>query len=152
MSDQLDPNHPRQKLVFFVAGPVDDATRKAVAEFVGGVGETRNWLLGAPQHVSEHEVPEDQSHGEHCVDDVGAFLDLYSVHPPWTLPREIDLRHFDEATALLTALAECSRRLQLNFDVYYAGEVIGSVSGGEMDEGVREGLLGEWKRVLDQSA
>jgi len=59
-----------------------------------------------------------------------------------TLPREIDLRHFDEATALLTALAECSRRLQLNFDVYYAGEVIGSVSGERWMRASAKGSLG----------
>ena len=102
-------------------------------------------------YFDEHEVPEDQSRGAHCLDYVGGFIELYSTYPPWTLPREVDLRHFEEATALLTALEECSRRLQVNFEVYFADEVIGYVTDGEMDYGLREGLLNEWKRVLDQS-
>jgi hypothetical protein len=74
MSEKLDPNQPRQNLAFVVAGPVDDATRKGVAEFVGVVGETRNSLLGAPQYVNEHEVPEDQSHASTAWTALAPFL------------------------------------------------------------------------------
>jgi hypothetical protein len=151
MTDQLAPDHPRHKLAFFVEANVDHTIREAVAEFVEHLGKARAWLLGAPRYVDEHEVPEDQTRGEHCADYVGGFIELYSAHAPWTVPRDLDLLQFAEATALMTAVEDCSRRLKLDFEIYYAGEVIGYVRNGQMVEGVREGFLDEWKHVLDQA-
>lgn len=123
-----------------------------MAEFVEPLGKARAWLLGTPRYVDEHEVPEDQSQGERCADYVGGFIEQYSAHAPWTVPRDLDLLQFEEATALMIAFEDCSRRLKLDFEIYYAGEVIGYVRNGQMVEGLREGFLGEWKNVLDQSA
>lgn len=67
------------------------------------------------------------------------------------MPREVDLRQLEEATALLTALAGFSRTRGLDFEIYYAGEVIGYVTGGNMDEGVREVFLDGWKQFLGLS-
>lgn len=151
MSDHLDPSHPRQQLAFFVVPPVDHAARAAVAVFVSNLGALRTWPLGPPQYIDEHEVPDDQSHGDLCVDHVGGFIEFYSTLPPWTLPREIDREHLEEATAVLTALEKFSRNMGLNFQIYYANEVIGYINNGAMDEGIREVFLEEWKRSLEQS-
>ncbi len=86
------------------------------------------------------------------MDYVGGFVEFYSTLPPWTLPREIEQQHFEEATALLAELEELSRNLRLNLQIYYANEVIGYINDGEMDEGVREAFLQEWMRSLEQSS
>lgn len=143
--DTLGPDHPRHKLAFYVAQDVDFDIRAAVADFVTKIGALRTWLLGPPQYFDIHEVPEEDSPEAHCSDDVGAFIEIYSGWPPWTVPREIDLQQFEEATALLSALEDFSRERSLNFEVYYAGEVIGYITEGKMD-GVREMLLDEWER------
>jgi hypothetical protein len=148
--DTLSPDHPRHKLAFYVAQDVDFDIRAAVAEFVSKVGSSRSWLLGPPQYFDIHEVGEEDNPKAHCADDVGAFIEIYSGWPPWSVPRGIDRQLFDEATALLTALEEFSRERNLDFEVFYAGEVIGYVTDGKMD-GVREMLLDEWERSFHAS-
>lgn len=143
-----DPNHPRDKLAFYVAGDVDFDIRDAVAAFVVETGVSRAWTLGPPQYFDIHEVPDDHSHGTRCWDDVGGFIEVYSGRPPWTVPREIDLQQFEESVAFLTALEEFSCKRGLDFEVHYAGEVIGYVTEGRM-EGVREMLLDEWKQSFE---
>lgn len=143
----ISPNHPRETLAFYVDQDVDFEIREAVADFVQKVASSRTWTLGPPEYFDIHKVPEDQTSGDCCTDDVGASIEVYCAKPPWTVPREVDLQQFEESTELLTALEDFSRERGLNFEVYYAGEVIGYVTDGKMD-GVCEMLLDEWERSL----
>jgi hypothetical protein len=148
--DAVAPDHPRHKLAFCVDQDVDFGIRAAVADFVSKIGSSRTWLLGPPQYFDIHNVPEEDTPGNHCTDEVGAFIEIYSSWPPWTVPREIDRQLFEDATALLTALETLSRERNLNFEVYYAGEVIGYVTDGKLDD-VREMFLDEWERSFGAS-
>jgi hypothetical protein len=147
-----DPDHPRHKLAFFVVEDVDDTIRAKVRDFVTSLGTSQDWLLGPPVFVDVLDEPEDDSHGDLPVEDVGGYIEMYSVRPPWTLPREVELQHLLEAKALLTALEEFARKSDLNFEVEFAGELIGAVTHGSMDAGLREGLLDEWHRHLGLSS
>jgi hypothetical protein len=82
------------------------------------------------------------------VETVGGFLEIYSALPPLTLPREIDLQHLDEVTALVNALRDFSREFSLSIEFELDGELIGAIDNGEMDRSLAEGLLGEWRRQL----
>ena len=64
------------------------------------------------------------------------------------LPREIDLQHLDEVTALVNAVRDFSREQGLAFEFELDGEFVGAITDGEMDRSLGEGLLGEWRRQL----
>jgi len=140
-------DHPRHRLAFFVTSSICHAVRTSIAEFVARLGKSRSWLLGPPRHIDEHEVPEDQTLGDCCVDHVGAFIEIYSTWPPWTVPREIDRQQLNDATALLAALVDFSIRERVSFEIEFADEMIGDVADGKMN-GVRELLLDDWQRSL----
>ena len=142
------PNHPKQRLLFFVAEDLDDATRGLVRDFVQRIASVRRWLNGPPRFVNSLEEPEDASRGDMPVKTVGGYLEIYSGIPPWRLPREIDLQHFEEVTALVNALRDFSREHHLSIEFELNGEMIGAIDDGEMDRSLAEGLLGEWKRHL----
>jgi len=149
--EAISPHHPRHKLAFYVDQEVDFEIRAAVSDFVGRIASSRNWSLRAPEYFDIHKVPEDQTRGDCCTDDVGGFIEIYSGWPPWSVPREIDIRQFEEVKALLRALEAFSRERGLDFEVHFAGEVIGRVANGRT-RGVQEMLLHEWGRSLGLSS
>jgi|SRR5208282_3618902 len=142
------PIHPKQKLLFFVAQDLDDSIRANVREFVLRLAGLRRWFNGPPRFVNSRDEPEDTSRGDMPVETIGGYLEIYSALPPWTLPREIDLQHLEEVTALLKAICDFSRENKLAIELEFDGELIGAIEGGEMDHSLTEGLLGEWRRHL----
>jgi hypothetical protein len=142
------PNHPKQKLLFFVAQDLDDASRASVRDFVLRLASLRHWLNGPPRFVNSRDEPEDAAHGDSPVETVGGYLEIYSALPPWILPRELDLQHFNEVTALVEALRDFSRQQSLAFELELGETFVGAITDGELDRSLAEGLLGEWKRQL----
>ena len=141
-------NHPKQKLLFFVAQDLDDDIRASVRDFVLRLALLRRWLNGPPRFVISREERTDTSRGDMPVETVGAYLEIYSALPPLTLPREIDLQHLDEVTALVGAVRDFSREHSLAFEFELDGTFVGAITDGEMDRSLAEGLLGEWRRQL----
>jgi hypothetical protein len=142
------PNHPKQKLLFFVAQDLDDTIRANVRDFVLRLASLRRWLNGPPRFVNSRDEPADTSRGDMPVETVGGYLEIYSALPPLTLPRETDLQHLDEVTALVNALRDFSREQSLAFELALGDTFVGAVTDGEMDRSLAEGLLGEWRRQL----
>jgi hypothetical protein len=144
----ISPDHPKLELFFFVSQGVDERVRSDVKDFVSELAGSRSWLLGPPRFAdSRDEDPEETGEGP-LVDAVGGYIEIYSAYPPWTLPREIELQHLEEATALLTVLEVFSKKRSLDFEVAFNNEVIGYVENGSMDEGLADVFLGEWRRGL----
>ena len=148
MPANIAPNHPKRILLFFVAQDLDDHIRGNVRDFVLRLAGLRRWLNGPPHFVNSRDEPKDISRGDMPVETIGGYLEIYSALPPWTLPREIDLQHLDEVTALLNALCDFSREHNLAIELEFDGELIGAIEDGKMDHSLNEGLLGEWKRQL----
>ena len=54
----IAPNHPNQRLLFFVAKDVDEPARTKVRDFVLGLASLRHWLNGPPSFVDSPQKPE----------------------------------------------------------------------------------------------
>ena len=139
-------NHPKRKLLFFVAQDIDDNIRVNVRDFVLRLASRRRWINGAPRFVNSVDEPADTSRGDIAVETVGGFLEIES--PPLMLPREIALQYLDEVIALIEALCDFSREYSLSIEFEFDGELIGAIDEGEMDHSLADGLLGEWRRHL----
>jgi hypothetical protein len=141
-------NHPKQKLLFFISDDMDQAIRSNVRDFVLRLASLKQWLNGPPQFVNSREEPQGIVSGDLPIETVGGYLEIYSALPPWVVPREIDLQHLDEVTALVEGLRNFSREHGLTFEMELDDVFVGSIQNGEMDESLSEGLLGEWRRQL----
>jgi hypothetical protein len=149
MSSLVGKDHPKQKLVFFVAQDVDDSIRAKVETLIAALAARRRWLNGPPRFLDVVDDPLDESKGDLPVETLGGYLEIYSAWPPFLLPREVDLQHLDEVTTLLTQLCEFSRHHGIPFELELDGAFVGRVLNGEMDASLAEGLLGEWRRQLE---
>jgi hypothetical protein len=147
----VDHDHPKQRLLFFVAQDVDGGIRRDVRDFVNQLALRRDWLNGAPRFVNSRQEPEDASGEDMPVETVGGYIDIYSALPPWTLPREVDIQHLDEVTDLVNALCDFSRQHRLVFELELDGTFVGAITDGEVDRSLAQGLLGEWRRQLGMS-
>jgi hypothetical protein len=147
----VSPDHPKLQLLFFVAQGLNEAIRSDVKNFVAELATSREWLLGPPCFADSRDEEVDEPDGGPPLDAVGGYLEIYSAYPPWTLPREIEIKHLEEVTALLTALETFSRKRALDFEVAFDNEIIGYVESGAMDDGLAEVFLGEWRRGLGLS-
>jgi hypothetical protein len=146
--NDVDPNHPKQKLLFFVAQDLDGAIRANVRDFILQLASLRRWLNGPPRFVNSRDEPADSALGGLPFETVGGYLEIYPALPPWTLPRELDLQHFEEVSALVGALREFSREHSLAFELELGDTCVGVITDGEIDRPLAEGLLGEWERQL----
>ena len=144
-------DHPKQKLLFFVAENVSETLRLNVRDFVLQLAALRRWVNGPPQFVNTREEPQALTVGDLPVETLGGYLELYSAWPPWTLPRDIDQMHLDEVTDLVNSLGGFSREHQVRFELELDGTFVGTVDNGELDRSLAEGLLGEWRRQLGAS-
>jgi hypothetical protein len=148
MPTNISPDHPKQKLLFFLAQDMDDITRAKMRDFVLQLASLRGWFNGPPRFVNIQDEPEDTSQGDIPVETLGGYIEIYSALPPWRLPREIELQHLDEVATLVAALRDFSHEHALVFELELDGTFVGSITNGEMDHLLAEGLLGEWKRQL----
>lgn len=139
MSQYLPPNHPVQRLIFFVAQDIDESTRIAFGTLVGNLGHLREWVIGPPRNIADQNDPSL----------VGGGVEIYSAQPPNELSKEIDRRHYQEVEAIVGALARFSYEHMLAIEFELDGEFVGALEDGKMDRSLEEGLLGEWKRHLD---
>jgi hypothetical protein len=148
MQSTVSANHPKHKLLFFVAQDITEPIRAKVRDFISNLDSLRHWLNGPPEFVNAQDEPSDTFREDIPVKTLGGCIEIYSARPPWKLPREIDLQHLGEVTALVAAVREFSRQSNLAFEFELDGTFVGSITDGKLDRSLSEGLLGEWKRQL----
>lgn len=140
--------HPTQKLLFYVVDPINDSLRIKVRDFVLNLAPLRAWRIGPPTYVQVVNAPYNPAKGDLPLETLGAYLEIYTALPPWTLPREIDLEHFAEVTTVVTALQKFSRVENITFDFELDRVFVGMIERGEMDRTLAVDLIGEWGRML----
>ena len=146
----LDRSFPVQELLFFVAQDLTNSIRAGVRNLVAELAASRKWVIGSPKFV---DIAENWGEGVDKVsfETVGGVLEIYSAMPPTALPHHIDLQHLEEVLALIKCVCNFSREQRVAFEFELEGESVGTVVDGEMDNNLREGLLGEWRRYLGVS-
>jgi hypothetical protein len=152
MANSVDPNHPKQKLLFFVTGDLDDHIRANVRNFVEQLSTLRRWLNGPSHLVDIREEPEDANKEDTTIETLGGYIGIYSAWSPPTLPHDVDVQHLDEVTALVDALCNFSQQHGLEWELELDRTFVGTVTSGKPDRSLAEGLLGEWRRRLDTSS
>jgi hypothetical protein len=148
MSSQIEIDHPKQELLFYVAQEVGSDTPDEVKKIIEEIARGRDWLIGRPTFIDEIHA----SNLGTPVRTVGGILKIYSALPPFKLPNVLDRQHFAEVEWLVEALRQFSetRRLAIEFEL--DGTFVGSVEDGRIDRTLAEGLLGEWRRELNARA
>lgn len=146
MSVQIAFNHPKQKLLFYIAQDFGEEIPAIVHHVVGEIARARDWLIEPPRFIDEIHA----SNMGTPVRTVGGLLLVYSAFPPWELPLDADKQHFEEVTWLIEALRRFSGEHNLAIEFELDGTFVGSVEDGRIDRTLAEGFLGEWRRELER--
>lgn len=137
-------DHPIDRLVAVVEGPVSGSVADSMRVLSQELASQRQWVLGPPELFDETDVRDVRS--------MGFVLSIYTARPPWgeQMDRTLDRAHLGEVKELLGEICRISGERHVTFVVDFAGESIGTVYEGRMDESLNFGLIGEWERVLDE--
>jgi len=137
-------DHPIDRLVAKVEGTVPASVANSMQITYQQLTSRRQWVLGPPELFDESDVGDGRS--------LGLVLSIYTATPPWgeEMDRTIDRTHLEEVKELLCEICRISGEHHISFDVDFAGESIGTIEEGRMDESLEIGLVGEWERVLDE--
>jgi hypothetical protein len=137
-------DHPTDRLVATVEGPVPASVANSMRVLSQQLAGRRPWVLGPPELFDESDARDGRS--------LGFVLSIYTARPPWDkrMDPAIDRAHLNEAKELLGEICRISGELHVSFDVDFAGESIGTVEEGRLDESLEIGLIGEWERVLNE--
>lgn len=119
-------------LAGFVEGSDSVLDRAFFASMASRLAAGR-WPVGPP----EEAAPPDSG--------IGVRLPL----PGASIEVEMERAALEAATLLIEELAAATEANDAVIAVEYDGEVVGWIANGQPDEGVRTGLLGEWRRALD---
>jgi hypothetical protein len=136
-------DHPIDHLVATVAGtPAPASVADSIQALSQHWADRRQWVLGPPELVDDLDGRGWRS--------LGFALPVRAARPPWR--GKIDRAHLDEAKEFLGAICRVSSVQNVTFAIDFAGETIGGIEDGVMDESVERDLIGEWERVLDGHA
>lgn len=147
-----DPaKHPRQRLSFHIDQDFeqddDDTIGKKIRSFVESLANTRSWMIHPPEFSDSDLDPGfDGTSPERTL---GGHIDIYSALPGTNLPREVDRQVLEEVEFLVESIRKFSQAEELIISFNLDRTYVGTIEDGMMDESLKIGLLGEWKRFLD---
>jgi hypothetical protein len=147
MSIEISAEHPKQKLIFFVAQDVDEETRTLVKQMLSNIEASRSWLIGPPKFIDTLE--DVGSRLEDVPDEtVGGIHELYSALPPNDLPREIDALQLEEVEKIVDCVMRFSLEKGVEFEFELDGRYVGRIEDGVIDKTLAQGFLAEWRKHL----
>ncbi|MEV6925242.1 hypothetical protein AB0M46_12175 [Dactylosporangium sp. NPDC051485] len=134
--------YPEVSLLGYVDGEVVPDTVAGLQELVAQLLRARGWAGAPPEFVDSIDAG--------GVRTCGVVLWLTDVRASTaeTVSAELDRSELADAKAVVDALAGFSGRTGLTVSIEYGGESIGWIEAGRPDEGIREGLIGEWERGI----
>jgi len=137
----------QQSLIFFVAQDASDEIRLSVKQLVERLAGKRSWAVSPPSFVdTEDDV---RPHDEDIPDaTIGGCLKVYSVSSS-ELARDLDLAILHDVEEVVAEVQALSEGESISFEFELDGKFVGAIDDGQIDNGLSEGLLGEWRRHLE---
>jgi hypothetical protein len=86
------------------------------------------------------------------IETVGGYIELHSAHPPWTVPRDVELLELEDVEVLVASLCQFSRENNLFLMFELDEDFVGCIDRGVIDEMLADTLIGEWRRGLGLEA
>jgi hypothetical protein len=136
------PGYPAVSLLGFVDDEVVSDAVAGLEQLVVQLLQTREWAGGPPEFVDAIDSAGVRTCG------VVLWLTDVRASEAGTVSAELDRRELADAKAVVDALAGFSGRTGLTVGIEYGGESVGWIEAGRPDEGIREGLIGEWERWI----
>lgn len=133
-------DHPKQRLIFYVAQDLDRSIRAGVQQLVNELAASRVWSIAPPSFIDEMD--------ENALEVVGGMLEIYSALPPNILPLDVDSKNLEEVEALIGAVRSLSEKEGLSFEFQLDATYVGSIEDGVIDRILQEGLLAPWRDNL----
>lgn len=99
MLSEVEFDHPKQELLYYIAQDFGDDIPPEVERVVAEIARGRDWLIGPPVFIDELHA----STLGTPVRAVGGVIEVCSALPPWELPFDIDRQHLEEVTWLVEA-------------------------------------------------
>lgn len=145
----VNTEHPKDVLLFYLAGTVDKAAVDRVAGLIDEWAAMSGWVVGPPTFVHQTEEVADPRTGQAVVT-LGGFLRMYTAHGAWRdrIPREVDEAHFRECEQIVRGLEMVSTKFGDEYHFEFDGELIGAIRDGKADDGLAQHFLGVWRRAL----
>jgi len=137
----MNSAHPTRDLVFIIIDEERSRFEEKLEQLIRDLASSGKWSLQPPEVV--------EIEGE---DRVGGLLRLYSELTPRgeALSIDSDAANLDEVTRLVEALTTFSSENHLEIEFELDGECVGDINGGQLSKSLAVGLLGEWRRVLNE--
>ncbi len=138
--------HPTNLLYIVVDSELHDDVMRKFEEWLSALPTQRSWVIDSPELIDYFDESGSLGDSSHTF---GCGLRMYSALPPWgeKLPKEVDLQHLQEVEFLIEELAALSKQSGCNFRVQLDRTPVGTIVRGELDEGIKVGLLGEWRKA-----
>ncbi|GAA4263084.1 hypothetical protein [Dactylosporangium darangshiense] len=132
--------YPKVALLGYVDDEVMPDTVAGLERLAAQLLQSREWAGAPPEFVDNID-----SAG---VRTCGVLLWLTDVRASGevTVSAELDRRELADAKSVVDALAAFSGRTGVTVGIEYGGDSVGWIEAGRPDEGIREGLIGEWER------
>lgn len=131
----------KQKLVFFLSERIDPESIEVMRRIVNRANQVREYLLGPIQFVDAVDEEDDS------IRTIGGVLELYDSR---NLDLETDWRQLRDVEAAVEIAKEESLLHSVEIEFELDGIFVGEIIDGTADECLEIGLLGEWKRVLEE--
>ena len=129
----------------FCAGTALNPDQKAdLEQMTKRLASSRAWSFNEPRFVDEPPAAREDDDEEW----VGVELELYSTFKPNKLPIDLERRQLEDTEAVIGAVWDWSDRNGVPFEAEYAGERIGAIENGFLDDGLGITFLEAWRRSL----
>lgn len=145
MSIGIEPNHPKQKLMFYVAQDVNEQIRKKVRGLLEQLVGRRLWVIAPPKFVDAVDEPEEGTN-DAPVETLGGELDIYSALSATKLSKDVDRQHLEEVEEIVEGVRLLSEKEELTFEFVLDGTYVGAIEDGTIDRTLKVGLLDEWRK------